>query len=467
MSETRICAAFGVPPIIGALRIGLEHATYSNYEAALRAFWLETLAPMYLRIADAINRHLTPEFGEDLELYFDLEEIPALQENESERVGRVREDYKGGLRTLNESRRLLGEEEVEIDYIVIPKNAKRLEAAMDPNPPEPPPSPFGNTDDDGPKPDDDVDDDDDDADEGAAGQFEILNPSTPPDGAEEMVASLTATMDRAFRALVEQTRTSVDVSALRIALEQKTREGAEGAIPIEAFEQRYADELERHLIAGAERGARMHYEHHAGPEREQHALGDLPKRIRDAILSRVKLETRRLTRELRHVVRREILKILNDAREAIDPQKILAVIGLTERQGKAIENLRAKMETQGKTERQINRAAMKYRKKLLAERAQLIAEHETRIAEKLGQRAAWERLFKEKKLRRRSYHKLWLTAEDEHVCPICEPLDRLEVPINRLFDGLWEAPPDPHPRCRCRIVLVKTRKGFRTKEVDE
>ncbi|GHP12985.1 phage head morphogenesis protein [Lentilactobacillus fungorum] len=43
---------------------------------------------------------------------------------------------------------------------------------------------------------------------------------------------------------------------------------------------------------------------------------------------------------------------------------------------------------------------------------------------------------------------MWLTQEDDHVCDICEPLDRQIFPYG-------EAPipiADTHPRCRCQLV---------------
>jgi hypothetical protein len=279
-----------------------------------------------------------------------------------------------------------------------------------------------------------------------------------------MVASQASVMNKAFHAVIDQTRAAVDEGSLRIGLEQKVRLAAEETIPIALFESRYTDELSRHLLAVTERAARLHYEHHGGEPRETHALEDLPRKVRDAILSRVKLETRRLSREVRNVVRGEILRIIKGEAVAIDPKDIINSIGLSERQARQVASLRANMAKQNSTVKQIDRAVAKLRRKLLNERALLIAEHETRIAEKLGQRASWERLFKERKIKRRQYHKMWLTADDERVCPICEPLDGVEVPVNEFFDGQWEAPPDPHPRCRCRVVLVKAPKGWRRKD---
>lgn len=63
----------------------------------------------------------------------------------------------------------------------------------------------------------------------------------------------------------------------------------------------------------------------------------------------------------------------------------------------------------------------------------------------------------------------WNTATDEKVCPVCGPLDGVEVGINDGFtpSGPGEGPTAPplHPRCRCWLTPVvdiqATRKSFR------
>jgi SPP1 gp7 family putative phage head morphogenesis protein len=47
---------------------------------------------------------------------------------------------------------------------------------------------------------------------------------------------------------------------------------------------------------------------------------------------------------------------------------------------------------------------------------------------------------------------MWITADDEHVCPICEPRDR-EV---QGVDDDWARSEEPpaHPNCRCRTVVT-------------
>lgn len=46
----------------------------------------------------------------------------------------------------------------------------------------------------------------------------------------------------------------------------------------------------------------------------------------------------------------------------------------------------------------------------------------------------------------------WVTAEDEAVCPICEPLDGKTALIGEGFDGIDNPP--AHPRCRCTLEPV-------------
>jgi HK97 family phage portal protein len=75
-NESRILGPFGVPPILIGSRVGLERATYSNYEEARRAFWEDTMIPEsrlfeveyqhYLRVGDAWPA-------------FDYTGVPALQ----------------------------------------------------------------------------------------------------------------------------------------------------------------------------------------------------------------------------------------------------------------------------------------------------------------------------------------------------------------------------------------------------
>ena len=85
ITETRICAAFGVPPIIVGAKAGLDSATYSNYAQAKESFWEETLLPAYKRAAAFFTRALrdTPDFR-GMEFGFDFSEVRALADDEKQ-----------------------------------------------------------------------------------------------------------------------------------------------------------------------------------------------------------------------------------------------------------------------------------------------------------------------------------------------------------------------------------------------
>lgn len=51
-----------------------------------------------------------------------------------------------------------------------------------------------------------------------------------------------------------------------------------------------------------------------------------------------------------------------------------------------------------------------------------------------------------------TFDRIWITAKDERVCPVCGPLDEVRVPDGAQFPGGFEAPP-AHPQCRCGMAF--------------
>ena len=78
------------------------------------------------------------------------------------------------------------------------------------------------------------------------------------------------------------------------------------------------------------------------------------------------------------------------------------------------------------------------------ERAQMIATTEVTASYAEGNIAAWNESGV-------TEGKMWNTANDELVCPICGPLDGTIAPLNGEFEGGFSAPP-AHPRCRCWVT---------------
>jgi HK97 family phage portal protein len=76
-AESRVLAAFGVPPILIGTRYGIAHSTYSNYEQARAHFWQDVLVPELRMFEDDDRRLLT--WADGATVYYDLSVVPALQ----------------------------------------------------------------------------------------------------------------------------------------------------------------------------------------------------------------------------------------------------------------------------------------------------------------------------------------------------------------------------------------------------
>lgn len=113
--ESRVCAAFRVPPVMVGILVGLESMTYSNFETAAKVLAQYTLAPMWANHAAEYDRGLVREVDPKgrISLGYDLSQVVSLSEKEDELVTRVNALYQGGLITLNEGREKLGYDQVE------------------------------------------------------------------------------------------------------------------------------------------------------------------------------------------------------------------------------------------------------------------------------------------------------------------------------------------------------------------
>lgn len=121
VTRVRIFAAFKVPPeVVG----DHEHATYSNFEQAAKAFYTNTILPIARRFAAKINTWLAPQLGADVRLAVNKAEIEALQEDASALAERVRKLVEMGIKKRNEGRVELGLEPVgpEGEVLTMPAN---------------------------------------------------------------------------------------------------------------------------------------------------------------------------------------------------------------------------------------------------------------------------------------------------------------------------------------------------------
>ncbi len=122
LTDARICAGFGIPPILVGANVGLEQATYSNYGQARRSFYEDSMTFLWARIDDAFTRHLLPEFETrpGYSLAFDITGLPAFEEDESPRWTRATEAFKASLISRHAAQREIGLEPHGPDAFLMP-----------------------------------------------------------------------------------------------------------------------------------------------------------------------------------------------------------------------------------------------------------------------------------------------------------------------------------------------------------
>jgi HK97 family phage portal protein len=141
-NEARICSVLDVPPILVGAKVGLDKATYSNYETALKAWWQNSIIPLYESLLDTLNSQLLPQFDTSgrFVLGWDLSRVPALQENADKLWTRMLDAFSKGLLTLNQTCEMIGiDTQPNGDYYLRPSSVVMVPLAEADVKPEPPP----------------------------------------------------------------------------------------------------------------------------------------------------------------------------------------------------------------------------------------------------------------------------------------------------------------------------------------
>ena len=113
LTESRICAVLGVPPILVGANVGLQRSTFSNYREARLAFHSETLEPLVARILRYFNNNLFEEYKGNETLSVDWTAMRGVLDDEAATTARMNTLFAGGIITLNEAREKLGFDAIE------------------------------------------------------------------------------------------------------------------------------------------------------------------------------------------------------------------------------------------------------------------------------------------------------------------------------------------------------------------
>ena len=114
-TESKICMAFEMSPILVSAKVGLDRSTFSNYEQASKSWYNEWVNPSWQLLADTFGSQILPMYHEDDEQYyceFNLTDVHALQEDRTAQVNRAVMMFEKRVAKLNEAR-----EEMSLDPI--------------------------------------------------------------------------------------------------------------------------------------------------------------------------------------------------------------------------------------------------------------------------------------------------------------------------------------------------------------
>lgn len=118
MLKQEICSVLNIPTQL----IGLDGQTYKNYEEAKLALYTQNVMPEMDLYCSELNRWLSPDYGDNVEVYYDTEDIEALEPLRREKRAEL---LSTNVLTINEKRDLLSYEkrdEDEADQLFIQPN---------------------------------------------------------------------------------------------------------------------------------------------------------------------------------------------------------------------------------------------------------------------------------------------------------------------------------------------------------
>jgi len=438
-TESRICAAFGVPPIIVAVWIGLMRSTYANYKFAMKDLWVDQVSPQYKRIGDKLTAELAPEFGNNYVIDFDFSHVEALQEDRAELRKYGLEGWNGGLLTRNqalelggldpiqgaegEERKQVGGGGMAFSRTFFAEAAPRAQLSVGDEIPvgKAPPDP----------------------------EWKALHRA-----ADEKLRA----MIRAFLRAVKETRKAVDVEAIHKALKVGDMVGAEDAIPWDSLAiGKLSDLYPEHLKAIFSKAASLTRipEKRAdaiGP-REHHVVTVPPETAEAWAQQRVAELIREVSETTKAAVRQIIDRCFTEGLKTLRAAKqIRDMVGLTARQELSVKNYRLGLIKDGLSLDAADRRALRRMARLLRKRALTIARTEGIRAGSAGQHELFQEAARQRIIDAIKSRRVWVVTPDDKACKKCLALDGKSVGLNEEFaPGIMFPPLEPN--CRCAVAI--------------
>ena len=128
MSAKDIALVYGVPSQL----IGIpDSQTYSNFAEAKLALYNETIIPLLDKFQADMNEWLSPMFGEDLELRYNVDSIPAMAEQRKRVFESVSTGVRDGILTRNEEQIEEEAQEEEQEQVQIENDMESADEELD------------------------------------------------------------------------------------------------------------------------------------------------------------------------------------------------------------------------------------------------------------------------------------------------------------------------------------------------
>lgn len=129
-SESRICMAFRVPPMLIGAKIGIDRSTYTNYPEARKGFYEGPITSEWKFLAGTVKDQLVSDFENDPKTYavgFDTTDVKALQEDRSAKWTRATAAAEKNLITRDEAREEMGFDPIDNDPVFVGGTVETLE----------------------------------------------------------------------------------------------------------------------------------------------------------------------------------------------------------------------------------------------------------------------------------------------------------------------------------------------------
>lgn len=126
LTEERICAVFGINPIVLYLGSGLDQSTYNNVQQAREEAWQGLVVPILESLSRQFESQILWEYSSDLRWAWDLMSTPAGVAQRRALIESYRDGFDRGVVTVSEYRSALGLDSEDSDRVYL-RDPRKLE----------------------------------------------------------------------------------------------------------------------------------------------------------------------------------------------------------------------------------------------------------------------------------------------------------------------------------------------------